>query len=143
MEHCTVIGMGTIVCIAVSCCAVGMVTIQSHKQRVMMGILILGVLAAGSVLLGGYVGLPCSLLVIAAMERMLRYHRPFIGDSTVPLLVAILASGVFLYFIAHVLGTNLWLSPIPAETPELAQVLPLGALALGVILARIEQDVGP
>lgn len=107
-----------------------------------MGILILGFLAAGGVYLGGYLGVPCCLLGIAAMERLFRYKEPFIANHATPLVAAISLSGVFIYLMSHLLGSNPWLAPLTAETPDLSKLLPLGALAVGVILTRTAQDVG-
>jgi hypothetical protein len=104
-----------------------------------MAVVILGVLAVGGVYLGGYHGLPCCLLGIAAMERTIRYKEPFMTDHATPLVAAILVSGVFLYLMSHSIGSNPWLTPLTAETPRLSQLLPLGALALGVILTRTTQ----
>jgi hypothetical protein len=136
------IGVGSVLCIVVCCCAAGMASVQSNRQRTIMGMLILGFLALGSVYLGGYLGLPCSLLGIAAMERAFRYKEAFVAGQATPLIAAISVSGVFLYLMSHLIGANAWLAPLTDETPRLSQLLPLGALALAVILTRTAPDVG-
>jgi hypothetical protein len=118
-----------------------MVSVQSNKQRTIMSILILGFLAVGSLCFGGYLGLPGCLLGIGAMERVFRYKDPFPPDHAIPLVAAVSLSGAFLYLMTHLTGANPWLAPLPAETPHLSQLLPLGALALGVILIRTAPDI--
>ena len=104
--------------------------------------LLLGLLALGSLYLGGYLGLPCCLLGIAAAERVFRYRNPFPADHVIPLVAVISLSGAFLYMTSHLIAANPWLAPLPAESPHLSELLPLGALALGVILTRTAVDVG-
>jgi hypothetical protein len=74
------------------------------------------------------------------MERLYRCREPFIAHRVTPLLAVVSVSAVFLYMILPRIDANLWLVPLSADTPSLSQLLPVGALALGVILTRSGQD---